>query len=68
MPYGEQRWRARLYLAAWVMTDGFGPMAWAYALAEEATGVDRGRGFVKTIDVEHLISEVQRLIAEGKRP
>jgi hypothetical protein len=42
-------------------------MAWAFALAEE-TGVDEGPDFVKTIDDEHLISEVQRLIAEGKRP
>jgi hypothetical protein len=68
MPYGEQRWRARLYLAAWVMTDGFGPMAWAYALAAGATGVDRGPDFVKTIDDGHLISEVQRLIRVGKQP
>jgi hypothetical protein len=65
MPYEDQRWRGRLFLAAWVLV-GFTPMAWGFALAEE-TGVGRGPDFVKTINDERLIHEVQRLIAHGKR-
>jgi hypothetical protein len=68
MNHEEQRWRAKQYLAAWVLSDGFSAMAWAYALQGEPQAVEDGRKLATSIDEDFLVDEVQRVMAEGKRP
>ena len=67
LPRSEQRWRGRYYLMSWAMTQHTW-FAWHAALVTDAWSVSRARRLVATIDDARIISEVERLIAAGKRP